>query len=403
MPGVVGSRQRDPYSQAGWLRKTFPDRCWIAVELHRRAAMTHNICVAIAANWSVDRHPLVAAGDVHMHVRERRALQDTVTAIRHGCTIEQAGHRLFPNGERHLRTCDELLAIYPRGAAGRVGTDCGALRVFTEEPEVSLSKRTRDGAHCHGTSAQPDRTWNQAALAPWRTSIDFAPSIEKELGLIQDLGYEHFFLTVHDIVDTPAHKCEPPILCQGRGSAANSIVCYALGVTEVNPEKANLLFERFLSKERDEPPDIDVDFEHERREEVIQYVFKKYGKQRTALAATVITYQVRSAIRDVGKALGLGADLIDRIARSHVYWDEPGSVPQEPRSARTPFEHCGGEALLRLGEFVAAFPAPSLSACRRLRYFRRTDQRTGAHRKRRHAGSAGSFNGTRTIWKNWDC
>jgi error-prone DNA polymerase len=143
--------------------------------------------------------------------------------------------------------------------------------------------------------------------------------IEKELQFIQESRYEHFFLTVHDIVDHARNTLK--ILCQGRGSAANSIVCYALRITEVNPDQIKTLFERFLSKERDEPPDIDVDFEHERREEVIQYVYEKYGRQRAALAATVITYQTRSAVRDVGKALGLPLDVINRISRSHAYWD----------------------------------------------------------------------------------
>jgi error-prone DNA polymerase len=152
--------------------------------------------------------------------------------------------------------------------------------------------------------------------------------IEKELALIAELRYEHFFLTVQDIVQQARSK---DILCQGRGSAANSAVCYALGITEVDPNRAQLLFERFLSRERCEPPDIDVDFEHERREEVMQYVYDKYGRERTALAATVITYQVRSAIRDVGKALGLGANAIDRLAKSHSYWDDWEAFKQDLR------------------------------------------------------------------------
>ena len=144
--------------------------------------------------------------------------------------------------------------------------------------------------------------------------------VEKELALIKQLQYEHFFLTVHEIVQW-ARGRPKPILCQGRGSAANSVVCYALRITEVDPSNIAALFERFISEERNEPPDIDVDFEHERREEVIQHVFEKYGRERAALAATVITYRPKSAIRDVGKALGLDPDVIDRLAKSQAYWD----------------------------------------------------------------------------------
>ena len=308
-------------SQAGWLRGKFPQRCWIAVELHRQADDAQRLAKLQQCGRSLDI-PLVAAGNAHMHVRERRALQDAVTAIRHGCTIEEAGHRLFPNGERHLRPYEELIALYPQDLlqeSTRIAARCS----FSLK---SLKYRYPHELVIEGTATEYLRKLTEEGLRrrwPQGEPQAIRDTIEKELGLIRDLGYEHFFLTVHDIVDYARHRCKPPILCQGRGSAANSVVCYALGVTEVSPEKANLLFERFLSKERGEPPDIDVDFEHERREEVIKYVFTKYGKHRTALAATVITYRTRSAIRDVGKSLGLDADLIDRIAKSHVYWDEP--------------------------------------------------------------------------------
>jgi error-prone DNA polymerase len=308
-------------SQAGWLREKFPQRCWIAVELHRQPDDADRLLRLQQCGHVMDI-PLVAAGDVHMHVRERRALQDTVTAIRHGCTLEQAGHRLFPNAERHLRTCDDLICVYPRSLleeSVRIAERC---RFSLDSLQYRYPHElVREGSATEYlrklTMEGVNRRWPSGVPAPIRATI------EKELALIRELGYEHFFLTVYDIVDYARHRCKPPILCQGRGSAANSVVCYALGVTEVSPEKANLLFERFLSKERGEPPDIDVDFEHERREEVIQYVFNKYGRRRTALAATVITYRTRSAVRDIGKALGLDADLIDRIAKAHVYWDRP--------------------------------------------------------------------------------
>ena len=307
-------------SLAGWVRDLFPQRCWIAVELHRQPDDARRLAQLRQLGQSLDI-PLVASGDVHMHTRERRSLQDTLTAIRHKCTIAQAGHRLFPNGERHLRTLDDLATVYPSNLleeSARIAERCqfslGSLKY--RYPRELVPEDVTAIQHLRAlTEAGLRRRW------PGGVSVENRKTIEKELSLIADMQYEHFFLTVHEIVEY-ARQLEPPILCQGRGSAANSLVCYALGITEVSPDNANLLFERFLSKERGEPPDIDVDFEHERREEVIQHVFEKYGRHRTALAATVVTYKARSAIRDVGKALGMDADLIDRIAKSHVWWDD---------------------------------------------------------------------------------
>jgi error-prone DNA polymerase len=304
-------------SQAGWLRNRFTDRCWIAVELHRGADDAQRLR-ELQRLGSATNIPLVAAGDVHMHIRERRALQDTVTAIRHGCTLEQAGHRLFPNGERHLRTLAELEAIYPRDLleesvkiAARCSFSLASLKY--NYPCELVPEGFTPAQHLRNlTEIGIRRRWSRGASDRVRKII------EKELALINALKYEHFFLTVHELVNFARSN---HILCQGRGSAANSIVCYALGITEVNPELINTLFERFISKERNEPPDIDVDFEHERREEVIQHVYEKYGRDRAAIAATVATYRVRSAVRDVGKALGIDADVIDRIAKSHAWWD----------------------------------------------------------------------------------
>jgi error-prone DNA polymerase len=309
--------RRPLLSQAGWLHNRFAGRCWLAVELHRCADDAQRLlelqCLGSATNI-----PLVAAGDVHMHIRERRALQDTVTAIRHGCTLEQAGHRLFPNGERHLRTFTELEAIYPRDLleesvkiAARCSFSLASLKY--NYPYELVPEGFTPAQHLRNlTEIGIRHRWSRGAPERIRRVI------EKELALIHELKYEHFFLTVHELVNFARSK---HILCQGRGSAANSIVCYALGITEVNPELINTLFERFISKERNEPPDIDVDFEHERREEVIQHVYDSYGRDRAAIAATVITYRVRSAVRDIGKALGIDADVIDRIAKSHAWWD----------------------------------------------------------------------------------
>ena len=288
-------------SAGRWLGERFPGRAWLAVELHRgagdRARLAH--CLELARLCAL---PAVAAGDVHMHRRHRRRLQDLLTAIRHGCTLETAGARLFPNGERHLRPLRTLARLYPpellaasTAIAGRCQFDLGQLRY--EYPSELVPAGSSASAHLRAlTEAGARQRWPQGVPPP------VAVLLEKELRLIAELEYEHFFLTVHDVVDFARQR---GILCQGRGSAANSAVCYALGITEVDPARMSLLVERFISRERREPPDIDVDFEHERREEVIQYIYAKYGRERTALAATVVTYRSRSARRDVERALGI--------------------------------------------------------------------------------------------------
>jgi len=305
-------------SQAMWLRERFAERCWLAVELHRQTGDAERLSAlrSLAAQANL---PLVAACDVHMHIRERRVLQDTLTAIRHGCSLAEAGWRLFPNGERHLRSGQELQAIYPRNlldATLRIAERCdfslGSLQY--RYPHELVPEGIAASQYLRQLVAAGIKTrWPRGA------DPKILKAIEDELALIAQLQYEHFFLTVQDIVREAKGK---GILCQGRGSSANSIVCYALGITEADPTKIGLLFGRFLSAERNEPPDIDVDFEHERREEVIQYVYNKYGRERAAIAATVITYRTRSAIRDVGKALGLAPDTVDRLAKMQAYWDD---------------------------------------------------------------------------------
>ena len=309
-------------SHAAWMRNVFGDRAWLAVELHRNADDASHLKTLQQLSKTFGL-PLVAAGDVHMHLRDRRALQDTMTAIRHRCTLAEAGHRLFPNSERHLRSREELAELYPREMleeSHRIAERCefslGTLQ-YTYPREL-VPEGLNATQHLRNlTENGLIKRWPNGVPAKAREAV------EKELALIQQLEYEHFFLTVHEIVDWARNQQgeKKPILCQGRGSAANSVVCYALEITEVNPELIEVLFERFLSVERGEPPDIDVDFEHERREEVIQHVFKKYGRQRAAIAATVVTYRPRSAIRDVGKALGLDIDIVDRLAKSQAYWD----------------------------------------------------------------------------------
>jgi len=226
---------------------------------------------------------------------------------------------LFPNGERFLRPLDELRRLYPEvllAETSKIVERCsfslGSLKY--NYPFELVSEGFTAAEHLRNlVEIGVRKRW------PKGCSDKVRKTIEKELALIHKLKYEHFFLTVFDIV---REAKERKILCQGRGSAANSVVCYALGITEVSPDLIDTLFERFLSEERNEPPDIDVDFEHQRREEIIQYVYDKYGRHRAALAATVITYQTRSAVRDVGKALGLPLDIVDRISKSHAYWDD---------------------------------------------------------------------------------
>ena len=321
----VAPRNARP-SEARWLREFFPDRSWIAVQMLRRPDDGEHLAAMRELGGSFGL-PLVASGDVHMHIESRRALQDTMTAIRHGCTVADAGHRLFPNAERHLRPREVLGELYPPELleetvpiAERCKFSLRSLQ-YNYPNEIVPAGLTATGHLRDLTEIGIRRRWPHGEPASVRATI------EKELALIERKHYEHFFLTVHEITEWARSDraddgtSKKPILCQGRGSAANSIVCYALGITEVNPEDISVLFERFLSDERDEPPDIDVDFEHERREEVIQHVFRKYGRARAAIAATVITYQPRSAIRDVGKALGLTEDVVGRLAKSHAWWD----------------------------------------------------------------------------------
>jgi error-prone DNA polymerase len=303
-------------------RELFGDRGYLLAELSKGA----DDCQALGqlVEWSRRaRLPLVAAGDVHYHARSRLALQDVLTAIRLRTTVAEAGAKLFPNAERYLKSPEEMAErfVAAPGAlartleiAHRSTFSLDELRYeYPEElappgqtPLEYLTRLTWEGAQRRYPDGIPDKVRGL---------------IEHELALIAELRYEAYFLTVYDMV---RFARERDILCQGRGSAANSAVCYALGVTAVDPERLDLLFERFVSRERNEAPDIDVDFEHERREEVLQYLYDKYGRERAGMTAEVITYRPRSAVRDVGKALGLSLDRVDALAKSlegHLFDD----------------------------------------------------------------------------------
>lgn len=323
----------EPDQQHGeWLRNRFDQRLWLAVELHHGPDDAQRLeqLLGLARQLEI---PAVASGDVHMHARGRRALQDTLTAIRHHCTLEEAGHRLFPNGERHLRPLQQLARLYPPALlqatveiARRCRFDLGDLK-YQYPRELVPADHTPSSWLRHLTEEGIAWRWPQGISSELRAQLD------KELTLISELEYESYFLTVHDIVRFARGQ---GILCQGRGSAANSAVCFALGITEIDPARSNLLFERFLSRERNEPPDIDVDFEHERREEVIQYIFNRYGRRRAALAAVVSSYHAAGAIRDVGKALGLPPDQVDALARCCNRWSD--RIPDAQRLREAGFD-----------------------------------------------------------------
>jgi error-prone DNA polymerase len=258
---------------------------------------------------------LVATNDAHYHVPERRRLQDVLTCVREGTTIERAGYRLAANAERHLKTPAEMARLfraYPDAIAATV--DIAAACTFSMDELRYLYPELPDAVP-GSSQATLERLAHEGAKKRYPDGVPakVAGQIARELQIIARLGYAPYFLTVHDIVEFARAR---GILCQGRGSAANSVVCFVLGITGVDPEQIDVLFERFVSDARDEPPDIDVDFEHERREEVIQFIYERYGRTRAGLAATVISYRTRSALRDVGRALGLSDDAIQALSGS---------------------------------------------------------------------------------------
>ena len=300
-----------------WYRDHLPAPLHLAATHYHRGDDDRRLAhlATLAASHGI---PLVATGDIHQHHPARRRLHDTLTCIREHCTIDNAGWRLAANAERHLKSPAQLAHLFrdhPDALANtiQVADQCrfSLAELRYEYPDEVAA----DGRTPRETLAS--LTWAGAAKRyPDGIPPKVRATIEHELALIAQLDYEPYFLTVEDIVRKAR---ELGILCQGRGSAANSAVCYCLGVTSVDPAQIDLLFERFISAERDEVPDIDVDFEHERREEVIQYIYGKYGRERAGLTATVITYRVKSALRDVGKAMGLSEDVIGRLL-SMVSW-----------------------------------------------------------------------------------
>jgi error-prone DNA polymerase len=355
LPGCLALLLADPLpalAHAQIIAERFPGRAWLAVELFRAPDDAERLASAIELAAAAGLPP-VAAGDVHMHVAGRRSMQDTLTAIRLGVPVFDAGAALHPNGERHLRTLGDLAQLYPQSLldealaiAARCTFSLDELRY--EYPQELVPPGESAISHLRKLTGG-----GLLRRFPAGTPAKVRAQVEHELALIEELNYEPYFLTVHDIVRFARGR---GILCQGRGSAANSAVCYALGITEVNPACMEMLFERFISRERNEPPDIDVDFEHERREEVIQYLYAKYGRDRAALAATVISYRPRSAMRDVGKALGFDLEQVDRLAKSMAWWD--GRKVKPERLAEAGFDPANRKValLIRLVDELVGFP-----------------------------------------------
>jgi DNA polymerase III alpha subunit len=335
-------------------REVFGDRCYLLAELHQgpddRGELRRLVHLARAA-----RVKLAAAGDVHYHVPQRRALCDVLAAIRHGTTVAAAGELLFPNAERYLKSPDQVVALFAEvpeairhtvEIAERCTFSLDELRYeYPEElappgrtPLEHLRRLTWAGAQKRYPRGIPDRVRGL---------------LEHELKLIEELRYEAYFLTVWDLVRFARRR---GILCQGRGSAANSAVCYCLGVTSVDPGRMDVLFERFVSRERNEAPDIDVDFEHQRREEVIQYLYEKYGRERAGMTAEVITYRPRSAVREVGKALGLSLDRVDAVAKRIERFHAEPELAARCREAGIDPETPLGRQLVELVGQLVGFP-----------------------------------------------
>lgn len=326
--------------QGHWLAERFAGRLWIAVELHAGPDDGARLADLQALGQACGL-PLVASGDVHMHVRARRPVQDVLTALRLKTTVFEAGYALFPNAERHLRSRLRLSRLYPPELLVetlRIAEQC---TFSLDELRYEYPEEIVPAEHTPTSWLRHETERGLVERYPQGVPEDVRQRVEHELALIADLKYEAYFLTVYDIV---CHAREIGVLCQGRGSAANSTVCFALGITEVDPARAAMLFERFISKERGEPPDIDVDFEHERRDEIIDYIYRKYGRERTALAAALITYRTKGALRDAGRALGFDAARIDALTASLAWWDkreqlparfaEQGLDPDSPRVAK---------------------------------------------------------------------
>lgn len=357
-PGDVACNPQQLADDADWLARRFPGAAWLAAPLLLGPDDTtrRRHIAAAAAGAGI---PVVATGAPLMHDASRRRLADVLTALRHRVSLDEAGTLLAANAEQRLQPRSVLARRHPPewlaeslAIAARCHFSPGELRY--EYPEEIVPPGLTPSAHLRALVGQGlRRRYPPGADGSGRIPTAVREQALKELALIAELRYEAFFLTVEDIVRFARSR---GILCQGRGSAANSVVCYALGITEVDPGEARLLFERFISRERNEPPDIDVDFEHDRREEVIQYIYTKYGRSRAALAATVIRYRPRSALRDVGRALGFDPGQLDHLSRRLAWWDGLQVAAERVREAGLDPDSPRVRMLLELANQLVGFP-----------------------------------------------
>ncbi|KVC55000.1 DNA polymerase [Burkholderia pseudomultivorans] len=338
-------------AQVAWFRATFGERARLGLVQLQRAldGPQRDEIRAAGARRGVR---VVALGDVTMHRRSCKPLQDVMTAIRVGMPVSECGYALAPNAEQHLRSRARIAKLFSADEIAQTCAILDACHFSLKELEYEYPLELVPRGHTP-TSYLRQETWAGVARRYWNGVPEkVAKQIRHELALIAKLNYEPFFLTVYDIVKFARSQ---NILCQGRGSAANSVVCYCLGITEVDPDQSTTLFERFISEERGEPPDIDVDFEHQRREEVIQHIYKKYGKDRAALAAAVSTYRPRGVLREVGKALGVDPMLVDRVAKGHRWFDGSRDLLQKFAAVgldpATPLIHAWADLAARLLNF----------------------------------------------------
>ena len=327
-PPVPGKDFAASFAQ---LAQAFPGSVWLGLAPLYRADDKRRFVLLdrMAREAGV---PLVATNDVLYHTPDRKPLADVVTCVREHCTLAEAGFRLAANAERHVKSGAEMARLLAHTPQALAATRDIVARCMFSLDELRYEYPADNFSEHESPQQLLERlTWEGAAR---RFPDGIAPKVEAtiahELALIGEMKYAPYFLTVHDIV---RYARQEKILCQGRGSAANSAVCFCLGITSVNPTEIDLLFERFVSKDRNEPPDIDVDFEHERREEVIQYIYAKYGRHRAGIAATVISYRSRSAIRDVGKVFGLSEDVVNALSRSTWGWSNNGISEKDAREA----------------------------------------------------------------------
>ena len=338
--------------EIAWLKNYFENQVWIGVTqllINHESRQTH----ILEQLSQITMTPLVAIGSAHMHISTRRMLRDTIHAIRLKKTIKNSGFDLPPNGENYLRDINTIKNLFSETLIAetlKIANECTfELSALQYEYPKEI---TPDGISAN----QHLREITQKGLV-WRfpkgTPKKVQSLIDRELKIIHELNYEPYFLTVFDITD---YARSQRILFQGRGSAANSAVCYALGITEVDPNRSAMLFERFISKERNEPPDIDVDFENDRREEVIQYIYNKYGRNRAALAAAVVTYRPKSAFRDAGKALGLNLEQVNRISKNFSWWDQQSSRTDRLKEAGFNPDNKVIQQLIHITQELSGFP-----------------------------------------------